>query len=352
MTSGNHLPSELRDVHRTRAYHALRQAWQEPVGLACSGGVDSTALLLLASRALQQGRVQPFTVLHVDHRERADSGDDAGYVKELCGRLGVPFELLDFSQQLPFVAGASREAQLRDARYRLMTEAAGRLGMRAIVTAHTLDDQAETILMRLISGSGALGSAGMLPRATIYPAGTALQIIRPLLGTSRQELEEVLDVAGVTPRIDPSNADPSYRRNALRAQVIPALRAIEPGFAAALVRSTALARDDGLVCDFVADDRFDELVTSGPAGAELERDVVRRGPPAIVRRVLRRAILRLSGSEGRELTFERVEAVRLAAGKRSNATIELPDGVVAVIEGRKVRISHAEATLERAGDER
>lgn len=347
------LPEELRGVHRTRAYHDVARGWDGQVGLACSGGVDSTALLLLAARAVRQRSVPEFVVLHVDHRERDDSSEDAQFVAQLCERLDIPFELLRFERRLPRALGASREAQLRDERYRVLATAARRLQLDAIVTAHTLDDQAETILMRMISGSGPLGSAGMQRRTSISTSAGTVEVERPLLGTSRADLEHVLAVAGVVPRHDPSNDSPAYRRNALRHQVMPALRAIEPGFAGALARSALLAYDDALECERLADQRFDELVISRAASRVVDRDFVREGSPAIVRRVVRRMALDLmqAGSEReRELTFERVEAVRLAARHRSGAVIELPGGIAALIERRVVKVMRADAQGDGSPD--
>lgn len=344
MVERSKMPPELRNMHRTRPYHAIAGAWREHVALACSGGVDSTALLLLAARAVRQGRVGAFTVIHVDHRERVESDGDAQFVAELCERLNLPFRLLRFEQRLPSVTGLSREAQLRDERYRVIAETCVSLGLLAVVTAHTLDDQAETILMRLIAGSGPIGAAGMRTSTTISTAVGALQVLRPLLAVSRAELESVLFVAGITPRYDITNEDPAYRRNALRANVVPALRELEPGFAAALVRSAELARDDGLVCDEIAEARYEQWIERSGSGLRVSRAAVRAGAPAIARRVLRSAILELADVEGRELSYERVEAVRLAAARRAGASIELPGGVLATIEREWVRLALTERT--------
>jgi len=336
MTERNNMRSELRLVHLTRPYHAVVGAWREPVVLACSGGVDSTALLLLAARARRQGKVGAFTVVHVDHLEREESTGDAEFVAALCDRLTVPFQLARFQARVATVAGASREAQLREARYNAIAEKCALIGVRTVVTAHTLNDQAETILMRLIAGSGTLGIAGMSKNTDLATAAGAIQLLRPLLTESRVELERVLAAAGVTPRHDESNDDTSYRRNALRALVMPVLREIEPGFEAALVRSAMLARDDGVVCDELADLQYEQLVERIDTAVRLPRGVVRDGKPAIVRRILRRAILEMANVDDRELGFERVEALRVAAGRGSGKVIELPGAVAATIERKWV----------------
>jgi tRNA(Ile)-lysidine synthase len=262
-------------------------------------------------------------------------------VRQLCERLGVPFELLQFERRLPREQGVSREEQLRDERYRYLAQAVGRLQLEGVVTAHTLDDQAETILMRLISGSGPLGSAGMHTLTSLATTAGTIRIVRPLLDVSRADLEHVLAVAGVSAKEDPSNDSLEYRRNALRHQVMPALRAIEPGFAGALVRSTRLAHDDAVECDLLADQRFEELVQVQSNTRAITRDFVESGSPALLRRIIRRMIFEVLVDDrdvAREVTLERVEAVRLAASKRTGAVIELPGGAVAVIERELVRI--------------
>jgi hypothetical protein len=126
--------------------------------------------------------------------------------------------------------------------------------------------------------------------------------------------------------------------------VIPALRELEPGFAAALVRSAELARDDGLVCDDVAESQYAQWVERVGSSVRVSRAAVRAGSPAIVRRILRRAILELADVEGRDLSYERVEAVRQAAARRAGAFIELPGGVVATIEREWVHLALTERT--------
>lgn len=330
---------DLDQLHRYAAYHAVVQAWSEPVGLACSGGIDSTALLLLAVRALRGKRVSPFVVLHVDHRTRPETRDEQRFVACLARQLGVPFAGIQVPTSEPPSGGDSPEAILRERRYAALATAVDRLGLSGVATAHTLDDQVETVLMRLLTGSGSLAATGMEP-ATFLDAGRRrVRVLRPLLGVRRADLEQVLAAAGVEPRFDPSNADPTFRRNALRHEIMPKLREIDPGFDRALLRSVELASRDARFCDEVAEETYPDVVDELTGSVSIDRNFLKSAHPAIANRILRRAIGLLIRDDLRELSFERVESVRAAASGRTGAVIELPGNLIARIERGAVIVS-------------
>ncbi|WP_417586967.1 tRNA lysidine(34) synthetase TilS [Pararhodobacter oceanensis] len=197
---------------------ALQQALQaqggvQRLGVAVSGGGDSLAAMLLAVEALGAGRVAAVTV---DHGLRAESASEARFVAEICARLGVAHQVLNWG-------GAEAEGNLQDAarraRFRLIgTWAAGRV--EAVIVAHTLEDQAETLLMRLARGSGVDGLAAM---ATAREHGGMLWL-RPFLNTTREALREVLQARGQEWIEDPSNEDRQFQRVRVR----QTLAALEP----------------------------------------------------------------------------------------------------------------------------
>ncbi len=184
-----------------------------PLGLAVSGGGDSTALAVL----LAEAGLADLTILTVDHGLRAGSAADADFVERLAAGLGLPFERLTVTEPLD----GSVQALARAARYRLLREAAARRGLAAIVTAHTLDDQAETLLLRLARGSGLKGLAAMRPRAEL----DGLVVLRPLLGVRREALREALAARRIAWREDPSNEDARFDRIAMR-KLMPRLGAV------------------------------------------------------------------------------------------------------------------------------
>ena len=176
------------------------------IGVAVSGGPDSLALLLLAAAA-RPGVIEAATV---DHGLRTGSAGEAGMVAHLCTELGVPHATLAVTVE----PGASLQAQARMARYQALALWAKDRGLTAIATGHHLDDQAETLLMRVARGSGVGGLAGV---QASRPLSISVQLVRPLLGWRRSELTTIVAEAGLTPVDDPSNADERYDRTSARA---------------------------------------------------------------------------------------------------------------------------------------
>ena len=178
------------------------------VGLAVSGGPDSIALLLLAAAA-RQGKVEAATV---DHALRDGSRKEAEMVAELCETLGVPHQILTVEWDKKPETAIQERARLR--RYKALTNWAKERGIQVVATAHHAEDQAETLLMRLVRGSGVRGLAGMRPYRK-FP-GADIALARPLLRWTRSQLAEICAKAGVEPAIDPSNKDPKFERVRVR----------------------------------------------------------------------------------------------------------------------------------------
>ncbi|MBY8974874.1 tRNA lysidine(34) synthetase TilS [Rhodobacteraceae bacterium NNCM2] len=176
------------------------------LGIAVSGGSDSTALAVLAAEWAGNRDMRCVTV---DHRLRPESAGEAEKVAHLAGRLGLPHETLVWEDGPAARAGSGNlSAQARQARMRLMREWARQNGITSILLGHTMDDQAETVLMRLMRGSGADGLSGMAPAAQI----DGMIWLRPLLGIRRETLRDYLRGRSITWVDDPSNDDASYDR--------------------------------------------------------------------------------------------------------------------------------------------
>jgi tRNA(Ile)-lysidine synthase len=330
-------------VRRTTAYRALRGSWTGRAILACSGGVDSSALLALAAIARDSGDVSPFAAAHVDHRVRPGSAADVEVVQALCERFSVPLHRLRLNDD-----GPRREDELREQRYDAIAGLAAAESCDCVVTAHTRDDQVETVLMRLISGSGGLAVAGMRPAQHLATTAGTVLIRRPLLDVGRAELERINMALGIQPIIDPTNADRAYRRNALRHEVIPLLRKIAPGFERSLVRSVQLAALDAEVIDAIASAYYVERVSATPDERTIDRRWLAAQHRAVASRVVRTAALDLIGGDCRELTYERIDAILAAVGGRSGAVIQLPYGVDAKIERDVVRLTRRDVSGDGA----
>ncbi len=190
--------------------------------IAASGGPDSTALLLLVARWAKRLKQAPkLLAVTVDHGLRPQAAAEAAAVKRLARRLGVAHRTLRWRGKKP-VTGLQEAARL--ARYRLLAEAASRGGYAHILTAHTLDDQAETVLLRLARGSGLTGLGGMATASPLPGGGTEIVLMRPLLPVPKARLIATLRAAGIAYVQDPSNADPRFTRARLRA-LMPELAA-------------------------------------------------------------------------------------------------------------------------------
>jgi len=181
------------------------------LGIAVSGGPDSLALLLLAAAA-RSGRVEAATV---DHHLRAGSAKEAAFVAEVCGPLSVPHATLP----VHVGAGASLQAQARVARYDALGRWALERGLAAVATAHHIDDQAETLLMRLARGAGIAGLVGVRQVRELAPG---VLVVRPLIDWRKAELAAIVAAAGIEPVDDPANRDPRHDRSRFRGMLADA----------------------------------------------------------------------------------------------------------------------------------
>jgi len=221
-------------VSQFLASHAI-----DRVLVAVSGGPDSTALLV----ALAELQVEVIAA-HVNHHLRADESDgDERFVRELCARLNVTLHVADGTLDPQAIRHRGIEAAAREVRHARLHEIREAVGMRWIATAHQLDDQAETVLMRLMTGSGLAGLRGIHP---IRDDG----VFRPMLNVTRAEVEEFLRERNIVARSDSSNADPRFLRNRVRAM----LREMPQSVSRNLAAVTAQARAQWTVLEKLLDE--------------------------------------------------------------------------------------------------
>jgi tRNA(Ile)-lysidine synthase len=286
--------------------------------VACSGGPDSLALAAAtASEASRsRGRVRAGAVV-VDHDLQAGSGAVAAGAATACRGLGLdPVEVVRVRVGAD---GTGPEAAARTARYAALDAAAARHGAVAVLLGHTLDDQAEQVLLGLARGSGARSLAGMPASRGVYR--------RPLLGLARATVRAGLDGLGLPAHEDPANADPSTARARVRHRVLPVLEAeLGPGVAAALARTADLLREDADALDAEVERAADVL---GPPGAPVDVRALAARPDAVRRRVLRAALV-AAGCPAGSLTRAHVLAVdALVTAWRGQGPVALPGGVEA-----------------------
>ena len=277
----------MADVRR-----AVRENWDaaaiasgEQVLVAVSGGPDSMAL---ASAAVFEGKRAGIRVgaVVVEHGLQAITKVVAEQTASTLRELGLD-PVLVLAVKVGTDGGP--EAAAREARYAALDSAAQQTGARFLMLGHTLNDQAETVLLGLARGSGSRSLAGMAPVGERY--------LRPLLGLGRETTVAYCEDAGLEVWHDPQNSDPKFTRVRIRHEVLPLLeQALGGGVAAALARTAEQLREDTLVLDGLAAAVFEQASTLGATSVLLSIDVVERQPAAIAKRTIKLAIERAGGS--------------------------------------------------------
>jgi tRNA(Ile)-lysidine synthase len=302
---------------------ALAQAgYPERVLVACSGGPDSLALAAVASYFARRGHVDrhPVSVgaVVIDHQLQPGSAEvaakTAGVLREL-GLAPVEVQKVDVAS-----TGVGPEAAARDARHAALEAVAARTDAGVILLGHTLDDQAEQVLLGLARGSGTRSLAGMRP--------VRGRLLRPFLGLRRADILEICAVEGLDPWHDPSNADPSFARSRTRVEVLPMLEEkLGPGVAESLARTAAILQLDADYLDDVADAAFEQLAERTGAEISLPEAALGELAPAIRFRVIAKAAAAVGGQQP---SYQRLLAAEALLRRRGSAgPVELPGGVSA-----------------------
>jgi len=333
------------DVGRFIEHHALMPPGSRGV-VAVSGGVDSLVLLDVL-RTLGGGALHVATL---DHGLRGAAGAaDADYVRELASRWGLPVTV--GRADVPALAaalGIGLEDAARRARYAFLGRVARAVGADWIAVGHHAGDQAETVLMHLIRGSGLAGLGGMRPDSglpedawpddlpltcdpPLEPVGAwrAVRVVRPLLEIERAAIEGYAAARGMIPRQDATNTDRAYLRNRTRHELIPLLESVNPKIREALVRLASVVREDAARLATADESLLARIGTEGPAGEwmRLARGAWAELSRAEQRGVLRAAVRRLRG-DVHDLELDHVErALELAGRSHTGAVAVLPGGL-------------------------
>ena len=282
--------------------------------VACSGGADSLALAKAASLEAEQASVTVGAVV-IDHGWAQDSSENCEKTAQTLREFGLAPVLVE---RLP--AHERNELLARTLRYQSFAELADRFSAKAVLLAHTKNDQAETVLMRLARGSGATSLAGIPPQRDIY--------YRPLLGVDRATTEAACTHWGLTPWQDPANEDLAYARVRVRNQALPALiQALGPSVVDGLARSASLLRDDANVLDSQSRQVFEAFFDS--ATKTLDAEKLAQEPPAITRRVLLNWVKEVSPKPDAIDSFHLAQLELLLSDAVTTRRVALPGNFVA-----------------------
>jgi len=311
------------------------------VGIAVSGGADSVALLrLLLELHRELGVV--LSVVHFNHQLRAPaSDDDERFVAGLAAQHKLPFHC-GRGDVSGYAAKHRRslEAAGRELRYQYFRQLLEG-GLNRVATAHTLDDQAETVLLRFARGAGSRGLAGIYPQLSVvgtqFPDYRAPAIVRPLLSTGRKELEAYLNGVGQAWRDDESNRDLRHARNRVRHEILPCLeRKLNAGVRGILAETAEIARAEEDYWSHQTQELLKQAwkTASGVRGGALKVEVIESLPLAVQRRVIRAS----AESLGLRLEFRHVDEMLAVLSRQSKSAV-LPDGWMVSLYRRELRFA-------------
>lgn len=330
-----------RQAQRTIADHCLLQSGQ-CVLVGVSGGADSVAMLHVLSE-LSASMDLDLKIAHLNHGIRGkDASRDAEFVTRLAESLGLTViqKKVDV-RGLARRKGISLEMAGREARYAFFSAAARKVGADAVATAHTADDQAETVLLKLARGAGAGGLGGIRYRATV----AGLVIVRPLLDVTRVQVVSYLRGRSIEWCEDESNRDTAFLRNRVRCEVLPFMETkLNPGLRRALLRSSDLLREEDAWLDSLSRAILSECATAKEDG-ELQASALGKHPLAARRRVLR-LWLSANGVGDESLDLASVDRVERLLGGRSGGVVTLASGWR--VRGRYGRLIVSQGELEDA----
>jgi len=297
--------------------------------VAVSGGPDSVALLHVLRALHQRGELVVAGLGHFNHQLRGREADaDEQFCRDLAGACGLPIEagradVLTLARE----SGRSIEDTARAVRYGFLEQARERLRADVVAVGHSLDDQAETFLLRLIRGAGARGLSGIRPRAG--------RVVRPLLDVRRDALRQYAAELDLAFREDASNADVTIPRNRVRHELIPYLEEYSPAIVETLARAASVAREDEEYLGRAAIDLSTSIVLETECGVEIDVEALAALPAALASRVVRQALGRTAS--GRFIGFRHIARVmRLAEiDGGTESSVALP-GQIATRSGGRI----------------
>lgn len=316
----------------------------DKIGIAVSGGVDSMVMMHMMKRYTGGENLY---CLHFEHGIRGwESVRDMEFVRENAKTMGIPFicARMDVPEKV-MLTGENLEAAARRYRYAFFASISKKYDLQYVATAHHADDVVETFLLNLLRGSGTAGLCAM--RIRREP-----NIIRPLIGISREEIEEYAEANGIAYVADSTNDDLDYSRNFLRKEVVPKLRELNPNLAEAVRRTTVLLGEDEYALFKTESALFGEIAIQTDEGIEIEIEPMLCQNTGIKRRLLRHAILRVAGTLV-DVEKKHIDSVMaLAESKKTGKKFILPGRFGAYIRYDKLLIVKDNEKLLDATEEK
>ena len=329
----------------------------ERVVVAVSGGADSTALFLALDELISANKLNiQLCVAHLDHGIRKSSGKDSQWVKKLAQELGHDVvigrtKVLETARS----NGDNLEQAARTARYQFLERTAVRKHAGYVVTGHTMDDQAETVLMRLMRGSSSAGLSGIEAIRTLKKGGE-IKLVRPLLWARRADTETYCRIRRVEFLSDEMNSDEQFSRVKVRKHLLPLMQTFNSRVVEALSRTASLLNEDSSAlferadellrhARLVGGDQYEERAETNRQS--LNVDVLSAEPPAVRRRALRQWISAVRGDTRRLEMVHLTALEKLLEGSQGGRIVELPGGSRVV--RRKNRLEFEGKSIDKRG---
>jgi tRNA(Ile)-lysidine synthase len=339
------LPDHLPQASLERAFIAAwpAEAWRDVhVVLAVSGGPDSVAMMRAAVAVKEQaGGAGRLFAAHLNHGIRPDeAAADEAWLRELCGQLNVPLEVGHSNVlALAETVGDGLEAAARQARYDFLQTTAEKLGARFVAVAHTADDQVETILHRILRGTGVTGLAGM-PRTR--PLSPTVTLVRPLLHVQHDDVLAYLARLGQDFCVDATNTDVRHTRNRLRHELLPLLRGrFNPDVHQALLRLATQAEETQQLLSTLTGDLAQKSVRHSAQAFEIDCAPLATQPPLLVRELCKTSWTS-AGWPLQDMGFNQWQQLaELVQSDASDGPINLPAGVRAERRGNCVHLARS-----------
>ena len=304
----------------------------ETIVVAVSGGADSTALLLALEELKNYNKLYTgICVAHLDHRLRKSSSKDAKWVADLSAKMGFK-SVIGRAKVLDDVEETNEnlEQAARKARYAFLERTAKRVSANYVLTGHTMDDQAETVLLRLMRGSASLGLGGMEPVRPLAK-NSSIKLVRPLLWARRTETEAYCRFRKIQFLSDEMNDDLSFARVQVRKQLLPLMQSFNNRIVEAISRTATQLREDSAVLGSNSDALLQRAAVSNEESVEtkvpaLDVKVLAEAPPALRRRALRQWLSTARGSTRRLEMVHLLAVEKLLDGNAGGRVAELPGG--------------------------
>ena len=309
---------------------------------AVSGGPDSMALLY-SLVALRHDLDLEIVGAHLDHGLRGEeSAADAEFVRSVFESLGLPCFIESTVVADLAKAGMSPEEAAREARYSFLARSAAASGAWAVALGHTADDQAETVLMNIIRGSGLSGLQGMRPLTSMLRGGAEIRLLRPLLGLGRADTVAYCEALKLSPRVDRTNLTQSYTRNRVRLELLPVLESYNPAISKSLLRLSGSASIDLAYLEAEAEQAWGRVSIEEDGRVRLKREAYSELAEAVGRRILRRAVRCVKG-DLKDVESSHIEDMSRLMKGSAGARLDLPGGI-------SFDVGYEFATIGRAGN--